>query len=226
MERMPPHPHRRDTVVAELVADAHAVRPLWPVGARFALWMLFPALGMALAAGSTRMPDLGAHLREPAFVAQVAALLTAALWWGFLALRASVPGREPRPAELALAGLLAGTALTLAWGQAPETVAAHDGSAAGFVWSGLPCSGYSLMFATLPWIAALIALRRGAPLAPRMSAALAGGAAFLAAAAALRMACPLTDGRWHLLAWHLLPVAAGVAVSAAAGAPWIRRWRT
>jgi hypothetical protein len=214
-------PTRHRALVDRLVADARPVQPLWTPSARFALWALFPALGFAVAIGSSRMPDLGAHFADARFVAELVGFTLAALWCGALALRASTPGGEARPFELVLAGLLVLGPLALVCTQAPETI--RDPGT--FVLDGLACTGYSLVFAALPWTAALIALRRGAPLGDRGAAALAGAAAFLAAAAALRMACPLTDGRWHLLAWHLLPVAIGVAASASFGALWIRGWR-
>ena len=46
----------------------------------------------------------------------------------------------------------------------------------------------------------------------------------VAAAAALQLVCP-HDERWHLLVWHLGPVALGLVTSAALGAIWLSRWR-
>jgi len=69
------------------------------------------------------------------------------------------------------------------------------------------------------------AFRGGAPRRPArrpVTGAYAGAAAFLFAAAAVRIACSI-DEHLHLLAWHMMPIAIGAALSAVAGARWLDR---
>ena len=93
-----------------------------------------------------------------------------------------------------------------------------------FIGTGIGCASRTVVLAALPLCALLIAVRRGAPLAPARAGALAGGAAFLTAALLMRIDCPL-DERLHLLVWHALPVAGGAGLSAVIGFVWLRRWR-
>jgi hypothetical protein len=214
-----PDAHR--ALVDRLVADAGPVPQLWPWPLRLALWSLLATttfLGVALAAG---LPDLTARMWEPLFASEVGALLLAALWTAALALRASVPGREPSPVELALVVAIVGGAVTLGLMQTP----APRIDDATFVPEGLYCAGCVMAIATVPWLVLLAAIRRGAPLTVRLAGTLAGAAALLLACATTRIACPLSDERWHLLVWHILPVAPGAALSAILGSIWLPRWR-
>jgi len=83
--------------------------------------------------------------------------------------------------------------------------------------------GTTLGLALSPALVLLAAAARGAPLAPRWTAALAGGAGLLAAYVAMRLHCPLDD-RLHLLVWHALPIGLGAAACAALGVLWLGRW--
>jgi hypothetical protein len=69
----------------------------------------------------------------------------------------------------------------------------------------------------------LLAIRRGATLTPSLAGVLAGAASFSMAAVAMRVICS-SDDRWHLLAWHLAPVALGVVLAGAIGARWLGGW--
>lgn len=212
---------RHDALVTRLVADVHPVRRVWPPVLRLTAWTTLAGLIMGAFTLRSHLPGLEGRLFEPLFAAQIASLAIAAVWCCWLALRAGVPGREPRAPELLATMPLLGLPALLALGQAPEAI----GDPRVFVWAGLTCTPVTFGLAAIPWIAGLVALRRAAPVSPRIAAALAGAAALLAAAAAVRAVCPLGDARWHLLAWHLLPVAVGAAVSAGAMARWIQPWQ-
>ena len=212
---------QHEALVSRLVADAHPVRRLWPPAVRMAVWMALAAATAGVFAARNHLPTTGTRLSEPLFATQVASLLVAACWCGWLTLCAAVPGREPRTPAVVATILLVGSSILLAFGLAPETL----GDPRSFVQTGTMCTGVTLGLGSIPWIAGLVALRRGAPVGPRLAAALAGSAALLTAAAAMRTVCPLGDARWHWLAWHVLPIAAAAVVSAALAHHLIRPQR-
>jgi len=52
----------------------------------------------------------------------------------------------------------------------------------------------------------------------------AGAAAFVIGAVAVRVACPI-DEPLHVVAWHLGPVVPWMLVSGLLGSLWLARWR-
>ena len=88
---------------------------------------------------------------------------------------------------------------------------------------GAGCLEKTVALAALPWVMLVVALRRGAPVAPAMGGALAGAAAFLLANVAMRVVCPI-DAHLHVLTWHLLPAGVAAVLSGALGATWFGRW--
>lgn len=65
--------------------------------------------------------------------------------------------------------------------------------------------------------------RSRVPSAPAGAGALAGAAAFLLAAAAMRVAYRIDDPL-HLVTWHALPITLGAGLSARVGVVWLGRW--
>jgi hypothetical protein len=185
------------------------------------LWSL---LGLVVVLGyalSGLRPDLAARLRDAAFLLEVGVFFATAGLLAALSLTAAVPGREPTRRQYVVTMVLAAAIWVL-----PVRYSAEASLPLGrFLELAAGCQRLTILLALLPWAALLVALRRGAPLAGAISGSLAGAAAFLFAAASMRLACP-ADERFHLLVGHGLPVLAGVAVSAIAGAIWLRRWRT
>ena len=94
--------------------------------------------------------------------------------------------------------------------------AASEVRLGSFMLAGIRCVGCTALLAAIPWCALFWAVRRGMPLPTDKAGALIGAAAFSFAFAATRLGCPIDDSV-HLLAWHVLPVAAGTALSIAAG---------
>lgn len=210
-----------DDLIAGLTSDVPPVRRIWSTGRRLVLWTGALALTVALAVVALGVrDDLSSRLGQASFVLQLVALLGIAIASAALALRASVPGEGPPLAASTAVVLLATAGLALAYGRAPGAPA--DGS--GFIAAGWPCAVATALIAALPLVLLVGAVRRAAPLVPTVAGLLAGGAAFFAAAAALQLVCP-HDERWHLLVWHLGPVALGLVTSAALGAIWLSRWR-
>jgi hypothetical protein len=208
-----------DRLVERLVADARPVRPLWSHHTRLALWLVLQGivLGVAVAAGLRQ--DLGDHLRQPLFLLELGALVAAGALAATVALRGAVPGMAGGRGAITSALLLGSAAVALVALQPVTTM----GPLRNFVASGAQCVACILMFSALPWITLFVAVRRGAPLDGSVTGACAGAAAFLFAAAAVRIACPIDEGT-HLLAWHMTPVAIGAALSGVAGARWLARW--
>ncbi|HYY05649.1 MAG TPA: NrsF family protein, partial [Candidatus Limnocylindria bacterium] len=182
-------------------------------------WSMLPLAMLASFVAWHARPDYGAQLRRPLFVLDLASLVLAAAVSAWLALRAAVPGSGPARRDVRLALGLGGVGvLLLAWGPAGAEVALGQ-----FVRAGWRCFLMTALLATPPLAVLLWALRRGAPLAPASAGALAGAGALLASAAAMRIACPVDDPL-HLIAWHMVPILLGVALSAFAGAAWLGRW--
>ena len=212
-------PPAHERLVARLIADAEPVRPLWSPRARLVLWLAQQAAPFAFAIRFGLRQDLGAHLREPLFLLDLAALVVAGAVAAGAALRAAVPGMASgRLATFAMLLALATAALV-----SLEPSSAFRSASSDFVASGVRCVICILAFSTLPWIALFVAVRRGAPLDTAMAGAGAGAAALLFGAAAVRIACPI-DEQVHLLTWHTLPIVMGAALSAVAGARWLGRW--
>ncbi len=211
-------PPWHQTFVDRLAADLRPVRPLWPPRIRLAVWLALESAVLGVVALSGVRPDLAAQLLDWRYLVEMGALLVVGVLSAAFSLRAAVPSLEPRRAESALTLVLAVAAGLGSLAQpmhAPETLAE-------FIAAGGPCAVKTALLAALPWIALILALRRGAPLVPMTAGALAGGAAFVLSFAMMRLACPM-DERLHLLVWHVLPVAVGAGLSTVAGLVWLRR---
>jgi len=212
---------RTKAVVRRLLDDAAPVRRLRPPLMRLGLWLIVVAIvGAAVGASGVR-PDLEIRLRDPFYVLEIGALGVAGLLMAARAFQEAVPGYAARwPSRGVGLGLVLVAAML--WLRQPVN---GELALAEFITTGIACSARTLALAALPWCALLIAIRRGAPLAPVRAGALAGGGAFLTAAFLMRIDCRL-DEPLHLLVWHALPVAAGVGLSAVIGLVWLRRWRS
>jgi hypothetical protein len=211
-------PSTHEHMVARLLADAEPVRRIWSPEARLALWLTLEIVAIAAAVIFGLRAAVAVDLRQPRLLAEIALCMTAGGIAAAVAFRAAVPGRASAPLVAAFWAVLACTALLLASLDAGETP-----SDSSFVASGIQCVASILAFAALPWAALVVAIRRGAPVAAPVAGLYAGAAAFLFAAAAVRIACPI-DARLHVLTWHVGTMAIGTALSAVAGARWLPRW--
>jgi hypothetical protein len=212
----------RDTsrLIVELAARASRVSPLWPPGRRVAAWLVACLIVLGLVNARAARPDLAERLRESAYLIDLASILILATLLAHRASLAAVPGREQ--GRLAgVVGVACGT-LVVALGVLHRTDAGQ--SLETFMTVGLPCLGTTALMAIVPTAALLVAVRRGAPVAPARAAALAGAAGWLLAYLAARLTCPL-DEVFHIWVWHLGPVAVASACAAALGAVWLERWK-
>jgi len=200
--------------------EAAPVRRLWPPSARLGVWLTLVAVTAGVGLSGAR-PDLGQRLRDPAYLIETTALGVAGVIAAALALQATVPGREVRgPTQMLAFGIV--TAAAVLWLRQPMH---GQVTLTQFMATGIVCAARTVLLAAVPWCVLLIAVRRGAPLAPAKAGELVGAAAFLMAALLMRVECPL-DERLHLLVWHALPVLGGTVMSAMVGLAWLRRWRS
>lgn len=210
-----PVPPVHDALVARLTADAHPVRRLWPPSVRLATWCGAVATVLAIAAIAGLRQDLATAFGRPVYVLEIVLLVAAAASAATAALLVAIPGRDasPAPFTATLLACLGAAAFAL------EPVAPG-----GTALAGVRCAACIAMFGLLPWVALLFAVGRGAPLGGRAAGTYAGAAAVLIGAAAVRLACPI-DGHLHLLAWHVTPAIAWIALFSLAGASWLVRRR-
>ena len=211
------HAERHRLLVEALAATIRPVRPLWPVRARLGLWLSLEALVLLWVAthtGSDFMRKLG-HLD---YALEVMLFAGAATLAAMLALRLAVPGRRAGPREVALLIVLVliGTALVIV-GEPMRT-----GYPLGeFLHVGIGCALETCTLAALPWMALWWAVKRGAPMRGAAAGLATGAAALLFSFAMMRIGCPI-DEPLHVLTWHLLPALVLIALSALAGAAWLR----
>jgi hypothetical protein len=211
------HAERHRLLVEALAANIRPVRPLWPVRARLGLWLLLEALVLLWEATHTGN-DFVRKLGHLDYALEVTFFAVAATLAAMLALRLAIPGRRAGPREVALSMVLVLIGIVLVMVGEPMRTGYPLGE---FVHTGMRCAFEICVLAALPWVALWWAVRRGAPMRGAAAGALIGAAALLFAFAALRIGCPI-DEPLHLVTWHLLPVLVLTALSALAGAAWLR----
>lgn len=215
----PRPPRSTDDIVAGLVDDLRPVRRPWHPMSWLLAWLGGAALVVAVGVTAHGRPDLGGRLHDVPFLIELAVCFGLALRLGRAALDAATPDRRNERVErlgpvLALAIL---TALALL----------HPSDRGAFAAVGMErwrCAALTMLFGALPGLTMLAALRRGAPLAPRAAALLAGAAAAAVTYGAMRAACAADEGL-HLMVWHALPCAVVVGLTASIGTAWLRGWR-
>ena len=214
---------RTRAVVEQLLDEAVPVRRLWKPVVRLGLWVIVVTTIAGAVMGMGLMgfrPDLRLKVREPVYLLELTALAVAGILMAASAFQEAVPGYGARgPIRRVAIGFALVAALL--WFLQPLH---GELAVTQFIGTGISCAWRTVVLGALPLCALLIAIRRGAPLAPARAGALIGGAAFFMAALLMRARCPL-DERLHLLVWHALPVAGGTVLSAVVGLAWLRRWR-
>lgn len=200
---------RTEDLIADLASRATPVRPLPSPGIRVLAWS---AVAMICAVVGTIVfgtrADLGAQMREPAFVlVGLVAFATSALA-ALASLVLAIPGAERSPA------LRSSTvAVVVLWAVilVAAIVRAGHGFAGAADWP--ICFVRVVAIALVPAGVLFGMLRRSAPLRLGWTSALAAAAAIAAAAIAIQFICPLNDPA-HALLGHLGPVLALGALAA------------
>lgn len=209
-----------ERLIQTLAADLPPVRRLASPGRRLGQWLAFalPVLAATVAFAGLR-PDLAACLNDPRFVIGALAALATGLAAAWAALASTVPGRPGRDltAPLAPAALWLASAGEGCW---------QEWQASG--WTNLAslleqkCLPEILATGLVPGLALALLARRGAILAPALTAALAALAAAACASAAMTL-FHHGDTAWVTLGWHLGGSAATSAAAALAAPLLFRR---
>jgi hypothetical protein len=208
-------------LIARLAADATPVRPLAAPWVRMLVWL---AISLPyVAAVVLLMPpevNLAQALRDKQFLVEQAATLATAVMAAIAAFGSVVPGYDRRLFLLPLAPLALWLA-SLGEGCVQDWLrAGADGLHVRADWD---CLLPAALIAIIPAMAMVILLRRGAPLLPRVTLALAALAMAALANFALRL-FHLGDLSIMVLFWHL-GSAAVLSVIAAWFGPYVLRWR-
>jgi len=213
------HEERLRGLVDDLVADLRPVKRIWTPETNLGFWLAVELLVFGLVASLALRMDVMGQLAHPLFLLELALLIAAGGLSAAMALLAAVPGREPSPGAVALAlGLLAASLVCL-----HQEMPAAARTLASAPW-GMSCALETIGIALVPWATLLFLARRGASLVPVVAGGLAGLAAFLLAAATMRVVCPV-DNLWHLVIWHFSPVVIGLGLSSLIGVGLLRAWR-
>lgn len=210
-----------DALVRSLTSDLTPVRRLRNVNTRTAWWVGLAALCVALGTFALGpRPDLARKLSDAAYLAESAALVAVFVSAARCAFRLGVPGLEPTT--------LAWTVPAAAWALWVLRVASRwsaGGMAielAAMSWGGgVPCIWRMLGLALAPVATGLIMLRKAA----RWRRGWAGLCTALAASSLAMLgtqAVCVRDAAGHVLAWHVMPVAALALVGAAIGRRTLR----
>lgn len=217
---VPDHEMVHRKIVGRIVADLRPVRRIWPLALRLAAWATVEIAVLLFVLGNSRRSDITQQMRNPWYLLSVEGFLLPGVLGATLALRAAVPGSEPRAFETGLLILIVSASSLLLMHQP------FNGNIliATFLSTGISCVVKTFMLAGIPWAALLWAVRRGAPLSAGLGGALIGAAAFLSSFALMRLNCPIDEGS-HILVWHLLPSLLGIALSAWLGTLLLKRRR-
>ena len=190
-------------VVDSLVSNLAPVRPVRIVPAIVAAAAIeIGVVAVMILLLGIRIAD-PARLLDPAFAALLAVLAGSAAASIVAMTAVSIPGRAPsrasRLAIVAVPPLLASVVLAMSpWG-------ATTGAFTAVLVEGFGCTKNTLVVAAPAWLAALLYLRRLAPLDPVRTGLFAAFSALLVSALVVQMACPQCES-WHLAMSHYLPL--------------------
>ena len=200
--------------VQQLAAAAEPVARLSPPSVRLVTWL---ALGVPYAALVVLMmsprPDLAAKFADPMYVIEQLAALATGIVAGFAAFASTVPGFDRR--ILLLPSIPLGVWVgTLGLGCVQSWV--QLGPAGLSIEPDWLCFPAIVLVGLLPAVAIALMLRRGAPLMPRLTAALGGLAAAGIGNFGLRLFHP-QDASIMVLVWQMGTVFALTALAGWAG---------
>jgi len=200
---------RTDDLIADLAGRVTPVRPLPPPAVRALGWLVLA--GLCAVAGVTvfgARADVMVRLTQTDYLSIALLALTTSVFAAVISLILAIPGAERTPllrvTALASFGLWAGTSV---WG-----VLAEGRGLPVFTDPHWPvCFVRVVLVALLPAVVLFVMLRRGTPLQPGWTAAMAALASASAGALAAHVACPLDDSG-HAFLGHLVSVMAMAAM--------------
>lgn len=214
----------RDTegLIRRLAQSAEPLRPLPRPWARAAIWLALslPCIAAVVLALSPR-DDLVSKLADLHFISEEAAALTTGLFAAAAAFATVVPGHDRRFLLLPILPL----ALWLgSLGQGCMRDWLRFGAAGLSLRPSWVCLPAIVIVGAVPAVAMALMLRRGAPLTPRLTAALGGLAAAGLGDFGLRL-FHVQDASLMVLVWQFGAVCALSAAAAAAGR-YLLNWRS
>jgi len=209
---------KTEQLIADLARDARAVRPLRRPWRRTAAWAVMGFVYVALLVAI--MPargDLAARLQDPRFVVEQLAALLTGLTAAAAAFATSIPGHRRTILWLPVIALAVwlGTVLI---GVAQDAALAGGETAFQADWG---CVATILIGAAVPAVAMALMIRRGAPLTPHVTAALAALAAAGFGNAGICVFHPHASNL-VILVWHCGTVLLITAVVGIAGGHLLR----
>jgi len=189
-----------DELIKRLVADLQPVRPLRPPWMRAVLWMAIALPYVAAVVwGKLMMVDAAQISADARFMVEQAATLATALTAAIAAFHSAIPGLDRKILLLPLAPLGLWLA-SVGHGCMQDWLRfGADGLTIRPDWDCLPMA---VMIGIVPAAVIVVMLRKGAPLRPRLTLALAALAVASIANFGLQFA-HFRDASIMVLAWHL-----------------------
>jgi hypothetical protein len=203
-----------EELIARLAADAQPVRRLRPPWLRALAWLAIALPYVAAVAyAKLRMADTIGPFDDLRFIVEQSATLATAATAAIAALASIIPGFDRRVLLLPLPSFAIWLA-SVGYGCLQDWLRlGPDGLVIVPDWECLPSAAF---IGILPALAMIIMLGRGAPMAPRLTLALAGLAVAAIANFGLQF-FHFRDASIMVLVWHLGSVAVLSALAGAAG---------
>ncbi len=208
-------------LIRRLAQNVEPVRPLPNPWIRTAVWLgvSVPYLVVVMII-MTPQQHLSAMVSDPRFVIEQISALSAGLAAAVAAFATIIPGYRRR---LLLVPLLPFVVWFTSLGQGCLQDLARHGVQASLLPHDPLCFLFIVLFGAVPGIAMVVMLRRGAPLTPRLTAAIAGLAAAGIGNFALRLVHP-EDVSVMMLVWHVGGVFI-LSVLAGGAGHYVLNWR-
>lgn len=192
-----------DDLIQHLARGAQPIRPLPPPWKRAVNWLAIsvPAVAVVVVLASPRS-DLTEQMTDVRFLLEQAAAFATAMAAAVAAFVMVVPGHDRRPALLPLAPLAVWLG-SLGQGSLEAWLRASD---ALNLTNGWPCLPGIAMVGAVPALAMMVMLRRGVPIAPRLTVMLGALAAAALGNVGLRLVHS-QDASLMILVWQVGSVA-------------------
>jgi hypothetical protein len=202
-----------DQLIDRLVADASPVRRLVDPRRRAAVWTALALVCVALGVAHYGVRrDMAGVVSFVPFLLRVP-LLAATMWLSVVtALRLSIPGADQRAWTRWWPLLLLGALVAVT---AAELTLVGVASDVGWSLRTWACVRKMTFVGAVPALAAIVLIRRAAPIDPVWTALLGLVASGAAGALTSELACPVR-APMHVMLWHVLPIVVYAALGTAA----------
>ena len=209
-----------DELIDRLVADARPVRRLLDPSERAALWVSLALVCVAV--GLTYFgvrQDIGDAWRHTGLAVRIV-LLACTMWLSVVtAFRLAVPGRDTRAFARWWPLIALGVLVGIAAGETVSVALVGDVGSPLRAWA---CVRKVAFVGTLPAIAAIVLIQRGAAIEARWTGLLGVLAAGAAGALTAELACPIR-APLHVMLWHVMPVVLSTVLGTVVGGLLLNR---